>query len=389
MNIHEYQAKELFRKFGVPVAPGILAKTPAAAEAAAKKLKTKVVVVKAQVHAGGRGKAGGIKLCKSPADAKAAAKALLGTRLVTKQTTAHGQPIESVYVEAGTDIARELYLALLLDRSSSRLVMMCSTEGGMDIEEVAEKHPNKIFKETIDPLTGLMPYQARNLAFALGLKGDEVSSGVKFMLNLYKMYMQTDASMIEINPLAVTKQGEVVPIDGKVAFDDNGLFRHPDLAKLDDPAQQDAREVEAKKYDLNYVGLEGTIGCMVNGAGLAMATMDIIKHFGGEPANFLDVGGGASEEKVEAAFKLILRDDAVKGILVAIFGGIMKCDTIANGVVKALSKAKRKVPVVCWLEGTNVDLGKKIMKESGLPITPADNLADGTQKILAATKGKK
>ncbi|HEX2859336.1 MAG TPA: ADP-forming succinate--CoA ligase subunit beta [Alphaproteobacteria bacterium] len=389
MNIHEYQAKELFTKFGVAIPHGHLALTPAEAEKAAKSLKSKVVVVKAQVHAGGRGKAGGVKVCKTPAEAKEYAKKILGTRLVTYQTTSAGQPVEKVYVEAGIDIARELYLALLLDRSSSRLVMMASTEGGMDIEEVAHSHPDRIFKEIIDPLTGLMPYQARNLAFALGLKGDEVTNGVKFMLALYKMYSTTDAAMIEINPLVVTSQGGVMALDGKVAFDDNALFRHPDIAALDDAAQQDEREVEAKKFDLNYVGLEGTIGCMVNGAGLAMATMDIIKHFGGEPANFLDVGGGASEEKVEAAFQLILRDKAVQGILVAIFGGIMKCDTIANGVVKALNKAKRKVPVVCWLEGTNVDLGKKIMKESGLPITPADNLADATKKILAATKEKK
>ncbi len=386
MNIHEYQAKEIFRTYGVAVPEGKVAKTADEAEAASQALGTPITVVKAQVHAGGRGKAGGVKVCKSPADAKAAAAALLGTRLVTYQTDAKGQPVNSVYVESGIDIARELYLAMLLDRSSSRLVLMVSTEGGMEIEEVAKNHPEKIFRETIDPTTGLMPYQARNLAFALKLKDAEVNNAVKFMLSLYKMYTETDAAMIEINPLVVTKQGGVMALDGKVAFDDNALFRHPDILALDDTTQHDPRESEARKYDLNYVGLSGEIGCMVNGAGLAMATMDIIAHYGSAPANFLDVGGGADEEKVTAALKIILADTQVKGILINIFGGIMKCDTIANGIVSAARATNLHVPLVVRLEGTNVEKGNEILATSGLPIIAAHSLADAAEKIVAETR---
>jgi succinyl-CoA synthetase beta subunit len=386
MNIHEYQAKDLFRKFGVATPAGFLANTAAEAEAASAKLGTPITVVKAQVHAGGRGKSGGVKVCKSPAEAKAAAEKLLGIRLVTYQTDSKGQPVNSVYVESGVDIARELYLALLLDRSTSRVVIMASTEGGMEIEKVAHETPEKIFKESIDPAVGLQPYQARNLAFALGLQGDEVNNGVKFMLNLAKAYEQLDCAMIEINPLVVTKQGTVLALDGKVSFDDNALFRHPDIAALDDTTQHDPRETEARKYDLNYVGLEGEIGCMVNGAGLAMATMDIIKLSGSAPANFLDVGGGADEAKVTAALKIILGDTQVKGILINIFGGIMKCDTIANGIVAAARAVKLHVPLVVRLEGTNVELGNEILAKSGLPIITANSLADAAHKIVNAIR---
>lgn len=386
MNIHEYQAKELFRKYGVAVPEGFVANTGAEAEAASAKLGTPITVVKAQVHAGGRGKAGGVKVVKSPAAAREAAEALLGTNLVTFQTDAKGQPVSKVYVESGIDIARELYLALTLDRAQGRLVLMASTEGGMEIEEVAHSHPEKIFRETIDPALGLMPYQAQNIAFALGLSGDEVKNAIKFMLNLSKAYIELDCAMIEINPLVITKSGGVMALDGKVSFDDNALFRHPDIAALNDPTQQDSREVEAAKYDLNYVGLEGEIGCMVNGAGLAMATMDVIKFAGSEPANFLDVGGGADEAKVTAALKIILGDPQVKGVLINIFGGIMKCDIIANGIVAACKTVKLGVPLVVRLEGTNVELGNDILAKSGLPIITANSLADGAAKIVAAIK---
>jgi len=385
MNIHEYQAKELFRKYGVAVPEGMVADSAAGAEAASAKLGTAITVVKAQVHAGGRGKAGGVKVCKSPAEAKAAAEALLGTRLVTYQTDAHGQPVHKVYVESGIDIARELYVALLLDRAQGRLVLMASTEGGMEIEEVAKHTPEKIFRETIDPLLGLAPYQAQNIAFALGLEGAAVKNAVKFMLNLARAYQELDCAMIEINPLVVTKQGEVMALDGKVSFDDNALFRHPDIAALADESQSDSRESEARKFDLNYVGLDGAIGCMVNGAGLAMATMDIIKLSGSAPANFLDVGGSADEAKVTAALKIILADPQVKGILINIFGGIMKCDVIANGIVAAAKAVSLHVPLVVRLEGTNVDLGKEILAKSGLDIIAADSLADAAAKVVAAT----
>jgi succinyl-CoA synthetase beta subunit len=388
MNIHEYQAKELFRKFGVAVPEGFVANTAAEAEAASAKLGTPITVVKAQVHAGGRGKAGGVKVCKSPAEAKAAAEKLLGTNLVTFQTDAKGQPVNKVYVESGVDIARELYLAITLDRAQGRLVVMASTEGGMEIEEVAHSHPEKIFRETIDPALGLCVYQAQNIAFALGLQGDEVKNATKFLMNLAKAYNDLDCAMIEINPLVITKQGGVMALDGKVSFDDNGLFRHKDIAELNDPSQQDPREAEAAKYDLNYVGLDGEIGCMVNGAGLAMATMDVIKFAGSAPANFLDVGGGADEEKVTAALKIILGDKQVKGVLINIFGGIMKCDIIASGIVGACKTVKLHVPMVVRLEGTNVELGNEILAKSGLPIITANSLADAATKIVGAIQAK-
>ena len=386
MNIHEYQAKEILQKFGVSVPAGMVAKTPAEARAAAEKLGGDLWVVKAQVHAGGRGKAGGVKLARSLADVEAMAKGMLGTTLVTHQTGPEGQPVHLVYVTTGVDIASELYLSIVLDRATSHLVMMASAEGGVEIEEVAEHSPEKIIKEQIDPTTGLMPFQARNLAFKLGLEGDQIKHAVKFMMALYNAYVATDASIVEINPMVVTTSGEVVCLDAKFNFDDNALFRHKDIAAMQDPTQEDAREVAAGKYDLNYIALDGNIGCMVNGAGLAMATMDIIKHVGGAPANFLDVGGGATEEKVTAAFKIILSDENVKGILVNIFGGIMKCDIIANGVVAAAREVKLNVPLVVRLEGTNVEAGKKILAESGLPIMAADSLSDAAEKIVGAVK---
>ena len=386
MNLHEYQTRELFGKYGVAVPPGILATTPAEAEKAAKALEADLWVVKAQVHAGGRGKAGGVKLVKSPAEAKEAAAGMLGKNLITYQTDAKGQPVNSVFVTVGVDIARELYLAILLDRSQGRLVLMASTEGGVEIEKVAHETPEKIIKETIDPALGLQPYQARNIAFALGLEGTQVAKAVTFMLNLYTMYLETDAAIIEINPLVITKSGDVQALDGKVVLDDNGLFKHPELLAMDDTTQHDPREAEARKYDLNYVGLDGNIGCMVNGAGLAMATMDIIKLNGEFPANFLDVGGGANKEKVTAAFKIILKDPAVKGILVNIFGGIMKCDIIADGIVAAAKEVNLSVPLVVRLEGTNVEQGKQILEGSGLPIVSAADLGDAAKKIVAEVR---
>ena len=383
MNIHEYQAKSVLKKFGVAVPEGVVCATAEEAEAAAKQLGTAVVAVKAQVHAGGRGLAGGVKICKSPAEAKEAAAALIGTNLVTHQTDEKGQPINVVYVEAGTDIQQELYISILLDRATSRNIIMASTEGGMDIEEVAEKTPEKIFKIEIDPAQGMMPYQARQLAFALKLKGDQVKHATKLFMNLYKAYISTDAEMLEVNPLVVTGADEVIALDGKMSFDGNALFRHKDIAEMDDHSQQDSREVEAAQWELNYVGLDGEIGCMVNGAGLAMATMDIIQHYGGTPANFLDVGGSATEERVTAAFKIILSDPQVKGILVNIFGGIMKCDVIANGVVAAAKEVSLSVPLVVRLQGTNVDMGKEILATSGLPIKSADTLGEAAQLIVS------
>lgn len=384
MNIHEYQAKEILRSYGVAVPRGYAVKSAAQAEKAAKDLGTPIVVVKAQVHAGGRGKAGGVKVCKSPAEAKQIAERLLGTRLVTHQTTAEGQPVNEVYVEEGSSIARELYMAILIDRASAHPVLIASTEGGMDIEEVAEKHPHKIVREMIDPSYGLIPFQARNIAVKLGIKGDGIGAAASFILGLYQVFVEKDCAMLEINPLVETKEGKLIALDCKISFDDNALFRHPDVLALRDLSQSDKREADAAEHDLNYIALDGTIGCMVNGAGLAMATMDIIKHYGGSPANFLDVGGGATEEKVTAAFKIILSDPKVKGILVNIFGGIMKCDVIANGIIAAAKLTKLKVPLVVRLEGTNVQLGKEILAKSGLPIESADTLADAAEKIVRA-----
>jgi succinyl-CoA synthetase beta subunit len=393
MKIHEYQGKELLRKYGVPVPQGIPAFTVDEAEAAAKKLIAdtggEVVVVKAQIHAGGRGKGGGVKVVKGAAAAREAAQKILGMQLVTHQTGPAGQKVQRLFVEQGADIAREMYLGVVVDRESGRVVVMASQEGGMEIEEVAAKTPEKILKEIVDPAVGLAGYQARNLAYGLDLKGDAAKNAVGLLLATYKAFVEMDASLLEINPLVVLKDNRVMALDAKVTFDDNALYRHKDFEALRDVAEEDAAEIEAKKYDLSFITLDGNVGCMVNGAGLAMATMDTIKHFGGQPANFLDVGGGATAEKVTAAFKIITADAKVKGIFVNIFGGIMKCDTIAEGVITAVKQVGLKVPLVVRLEGTNVELGKKMLAESGLPITTANDMADGAQKIVALVKGAK
>jgi succinyl-CoA synthetase beta subunit len=386
LNVHEYQGKEILRRYGVAVPRGQVADSPDQVEAAAKALATPVVVVKAQIHAGGRGKGGGVKVTKSAAEARAAGEKILGMQLVTHQTGPEGRKVRKVLVEEGSDIARELYLGLVLDRSVGRLVMMASTEGGMEIEEVAAKHPEKILRETIDPAVGLQGYQARKLAFALGLEGKQVGKAVAFMTALYRAYVESDCGIAEINPLVVTRQGDLLALDAKLNFDDNALYRHPDIEAMRDPHEEDPRETEAKRYDLAYIALDGNIGCLVNGAGLAMGTMDIVKLHGGEPANFLDVGGGASTEKVTAAFKIILADPKVKGILVNIFGGIMKCDIIANGIVAAAKEVGLTVPLVVRLEGTNVELGKKILAGSGLAITPANDMKDAAEKIVRAVR---
>jgi succinyl-CoA synthetase beta subunit len=386
MNIHEYQAKSLMAKFGVAVPRGAVAYTPSEAEDAAKSLGGAIWAVKAQIHAGGRGKAGGIKLARSLSEVREAAKALLGQVLVTHQTGPQGKEVKRVYIESGCDIARELYLGMLIDRASSRVVVMASTEGGTEIETVAAETPEKIIRVTIDPASGLMPHHARQIAYGLGLEGDQVSPATKFIAAMYRAFVELDASIVEINPLVVTRQGEVMALDAKMNFDDNALFRHKDVEALRDEAEEDPSELEAAKHSLNYIKLDGNIGCMVNGAGLAMATMDIIKLYGGSPANFLDVGGGATRERVTTAFKLILSDPNVEGILVNIFGGIMRCDVIAEGVVAAAKEISLGVPLVVRLEGTNVELGKKILRESGLPIVSADNLADAAEKIVKAVK---
>jgi succinyl-CoA synthetase beta subunit len=386
VNVHEYQGKEILRRYGVAVPRGQVADTPDQVERIARDLGTRVAVVKAQIHAGGRGKGGGVKVAKTPAEARAAAERILGMQLVTHQTGPEGRRVRKVLVEEGSDIARELYLGLVLDRAVGRVVMMASTEGGMEIEEVAAGHPEKILREAIDPAVGLQAYQARRLAFGLGLAGPQVNKGVAFATALYRAYVESDCSVAEINPLVVTKGGDLIALDAKLSFDDNALYRHPDVEAMRDPNEEDPRESEAKRYDLAYIALDGNIGCLVNGAGLAMATMDIIKLQGGEPANFLDVGGGASTEKVTAAFKIILADPKVKGILVNIFGGIMKCDIIANGIVAAAREVGLKVPLVVRLEGTNVDLGKRILAESGLAIAPADDMRDAAEKIVRAVR---
>lgn len=386
MNIHEYQAKEILKKYGVPVLEGYLALTPEEAFESAKKIKSSLYVVKAQVHAGGRGKAGGIKVCKSPEEVKEVAKNMLGMRLITHQTGPEGKIVNKVYVEAGCNIEKELYLGLVIDRSSGRVTIMASTEGGMDIEEVAQKYPEKILKEAIDPLTGVMPYQARKIAYGLGLKDKTAQAMVKLILALEKCFEDCDCSLAEINPVVVTKEGDVLALDCKMNFDDNALYRHKDIEAMRDFSEEDIREVEASKYDLSYIGLTGNIGCMVNGAGLAMATMDIIKLYGGEPANFLDVGGGASTEKVTEAFKLILSDKNVKAVLVNIFGGIMKCDVIAEGIISAAKAVSINVPVVVRLEGTNVELGKKMLQESGLDLISASDMTDAAIKVVSAVK---
>ena len=395
MNIHEYQAKTLLARYGVAVPKGGVAYTPDEAEKVARELGGPVWVVKSQIHAGGRGAGrfkndpdgkGGVRVVKSIDEVKKNATAMLGKTLITKQTGPKGKEVKRIYVEEGCDIKRELYLGMLVDRASHRIVVMASTEGGMDIEEVAHKTPEKIVKIAIDPTQGLQAYYARKVAFGLGLEGKQVGACVKFLMAMYEAFTGLDASIVEINPLVVTGAGDVLALDAKMNFDDNALFRHKDVAELRDEDEEDPMELEASKHELNYVKLDGSIGCMVNGAGLAMATMDIIKLYGGEPANFLDVGGGATRERVTQAFKLILSDPNVEGILVNIFGGIMRCDVIAEGVVAAAREVALNVPLVVRLEGTNVDLGKKILKNSGLKIVSADNLADAAQKIVTAVK---
>jgi succinyl-CoA synthetase beta subunit len=395
MNIHEYQAKSLLQKYGVAVPKGGVAYTPEEAHRVARELGTPVLVVKAQIHAGGRGAGrfkddpngkGGVRLVKSPEEAAEAAAAMLGHVLVTKQTGPQGREVRRVYIEEGSDIKRELYLGLLVDRKTSRITMMASTEGGMEIEEVAAKHPEKILRVVIDPTTGMEGFHARRLAFGLGLAGKQIGAASKFVLAMYQAFTALDASVVEINPLVVTGDGAVMALDAKMNFDDNALFRHKDVAEMRDETEEDPAEVEAEKHALNYVKLDGNIGCMVNGAGLAMATMDIIKLYGGAPANFLDVGGGATKERVTTAFKLILSDPHVEGILVNIFGGIMRCDVIAEGIVAAAREVSLHVPLVVRLEGTNVRLGKKILADSGLPIVAADNLADAAEKVVTAVK---
>jgi succinyl-CoA synthetase beta subunit len=395
MNIHEYQAKKLLAQYGVAVLKGGVAYTPDEAEQIAKELGGPIWVVKSQIHAGGRGKGkfkghesegGGVRVVKSVDDVRENTKKMLGKVLVTHQTGPDGKEVKRVYIEEGCDIKRELYLGMLIDRATSRITIMASTEGGMEIEEVAAKHPEKILKVAIDPVAGFQQYHGRQIAFGLGLEGKQVATAVKFIGALYKAFVDLDCSIVEINPLVVTGAGEVIALDAKVNFDDNALFRHKDVEELRDESEEDPSELEAARHSLNYVKLDGKIGCMVNGAGLAMATMDIIKLYGSEPANFLDVGGGATKERVTTAFKLILSDPNVEGILVNIFGGIMRCDVIAEGVVAAAREVSLSVPLVVRLEGTNVELGKKIMAQSGLPIIAADNLADAAEKVVKAVK---
>ncbi len=395
MNIHEYQAKQLLAEFGVTVPRGGVAYTSPEAETIARELGGPVWVVKSQIHAGGRGAGkfadnpdgkGGVRVVKSIDEVKDSVGDMLGHILVTKQTGKAGKEVKRVYIEEGCDIARELYMSMLIDRGTSRITLMASTEGGMEIEEVAEATPEKILKVSIDPATGMLPFHARRIAFGLGLEGKQIGVATKFMLALYDAFIKLDSSMMEINPLVVTGDGDVIALDAKMNFDDNALFRHKDIEELRDEDEEDPAELEAARHELNYIKLDGNIGCMVNGAGLAMSTMDIIKLFGGDPANFLDVGGGATKERVTTAFKLILSDANVEGILVNIFGGIMRCDVIAEGVVAAAREVSLNVPLVVRLEGTNVELGKKILDESGLAIISADDLADAAEKIVKAVK---
>ncbi len=387
MNIHEYQAKELLRKFGVATLKGKLAHSPEEAVAAAKEIGGAIWVVKAQIHAGGRGKGGGVKVAKTLDEVADYTKKMIGMTLVTHQTGPEGKVVQKVFIEQGCNIAKEYYVACLIDRATGHAAMMASAEGGMDIEEVAEHRPEAIIKVDIDPTVGLAPFQARELAFAIGIAPELVNKAVKFFTGLYNAFVTTDCSIAEINPLVVTKENEILALDAKMNFDSNALYRHQDIVEMRDLNEEEPSEIEASKYDLAFIKLDGNIGCLVNGAGLAMATLDIIKLHGSSPANFLDVGGGANKEKVTAAFKIILKDPNVKGILVNIFGGIMKCDIIADGVISASKEIGLKVPLVCRLEGTNVELGKKMLRESGLNITPADDLTDAAKKIVAAVKG--
>jgi succinyl-CoA synthetase beta subunit len=386
MNIHEYQAKELLAKAGVTIPQGAVAYTAAEAVEAARRLGGAIWAVKAQIHAGGRGKAGGVRLARSAEEVAAAARALIGHKLVTHQTGPEGREVKRVYVEAGCEIARELYLALSIDRGSGRITLIGAAEGGMEIEELAARAPDKILRLAIDPAAGLSPFHARRLASAFGLEGGQISALIGFVGGLYRAFGELDASLVEINPLVVTRAGELLALDAKIGFDDNALFRHPEIEALRDEDEEDPIELEAGRHQLNYVKLDGNIGCMVNGAGLAMATMDIIKLYGGSPANFLDVGGGATRERVTVAFKLILSDPNVEAILVNIFGGIMRCDVIAEGIVAAAREVNLHVPLVVRLEGTNVELGRRILSQSGLPLTPADNFADAAQKVVAAAR---
>jgi succinyl-CoA synthetase beta subunit len=384
MNIHEYQAKDVLKKYGVVVLPGQLAETAEQAVEGAKKIGGSLWVVKAQIHAGGRGKGGGVKIAKSLDEVAELTKKMLGMTLVTHQTGPQGKVVNKVYIESGCNIKKEYYAAVLLDRQTGRVAVMASAEGGMDIEEVAAHTPEKIFRVSVDPVVGLMPFQAHQLAYAIGMNGKVAAKAAKFLLGLYQAYIEKDCSIAEINPLVETAEGEVIALDAKMNFDSNALYRHADIVALRDLTEEDPSEIEASHYDLAFIHLDGNIGCLVNGAGLAMSTMDIIKLQGGSPANFLDVGGGANKEKVTAAFKIILHDPNVKGIFVNIFGGIMKCDIIAEGVIAASREIGLKVPLVVRLEGTNVELGNKLLAESGLNITPADDLTDGARKIVAA-----
>ncbi len=387
MNIHEYQAKAILRNFGVPVPEGHVVYNSNSARDWARRLGDGPWAVKAQIHAGGRGKAGGVKIAKTPDEVKEIARSMFGMTLVTHQTGPEGRVVKRVLVEAGCNIADEFYVSFLVDRATSRVTMMASAEGGMDIEEVAAKTPEKIFFESIDPLTGLTGYQARKVAFKLGFAPPQVKQAVPLFQNLYKTFVEADCSLLEINPLVLTAEGNLLCLDAKLNFDDNALFRHLRIRDLRDYDEEDPMEIEASQYDLSYIALDGNIGCMVNGAGLAMATMDIIKHYGGEPANFLDVGGGATIERVTEAFKIILSDEKVKGILVNIFGGIMKCDVIATGIITAAKQVGVAVPLVVRLEGTNVEKGKQMLAESGLNIVSADGMADAAEKIVKAVNG--
>ena len=387
MNLHEYQAKEIFRRYGIPVPAGKVAASPEAAAAAAESLGGSVWVVKAQVHAGGRGKAGGVKLARDLAAVKSATAEMLGKRLVTKQTAADGLPVSQVYVEQGSQIEREIYLSLTLNRDRGRIAVIASSAGGMDIEEVAAKTPEQILTVTVHPAAGLQPFQARQLAFGLGFKGDQVAQLQKIVMAAYRLYIEEDASLVEINPLIVTQEGRLVALDAKINIDANALMRHPELVAMRDPSQEDPMELKASEHDLNYVSLDGDIACMVNGAGLAMATMDLIKLHGGAPANFLDVGGGATAERVTAAFQLILSNPKVRAVLVNIFGGIVRCDLIAQGIIAAVREVGVKVPVVVRLEGTNAEAARKLLADSALAITPASDLTDAARKVVALAAG--
>jgi succinyl-CoA synthetase beta subunit len=388
MNLHEYQAKDIFRSYGIPVPAGKVAATPDEAVEAAHALGGTVWVVKAQVHAGGRGKAGGVKLAREIETVRTAAERMLGKPLVTQQTGPEGLPVERVYVESGSEIARELYLSLTLNRERGRIALIASSAGGMDIEEVAHRTPDKILAATVHPAAGLVPHQARELAFGLGLSGAQIAQFQSLVTALYRLYLEKDLSLVEVNPLIVTAEGALVALDAKINVDDNALFRHPELVQLRDASQEDPMERRAAEHDLNYVSLDGNIACMVNGAGLAMATMDLIKLHGGQPANFLDVGGGATSERVTVAFELILSNSRVRAVLVNIFGGIVRCDLIAEGIINAIKKVRVRVPVVVRLEGTNADKAREMLAQSGLKITPASDLTDAARKVVALAKGK-